>query len=240
MSIHHSIVVSSLLSCAMILPNLSAANTIYQSAAYGAGESQNSAFSSSVLNAPLFPSAIGESFTLASSANISSLDFYVDGFVEFQNINVFFHHLTDNPSTNLPIYSQSYNFLQYTRTTDVITGPKGDTDNIHFSFSTPLSLSAGAYAVFLTNPSNTDLGISRFGPNPNCVGSDCDSFTDFGNTQVQVNADGKAIGFTGYASGMRLNGELSQVSAVPAPAAAWLFATGLPLLMRFRAKKQSS
>lgn len=234
-----SFLIAGLISCAINLPSNVLANTIYQSAAYGAGDQQNLAYSASLLNAPFFPTSVGESFTLASSANIMGLDFYIDGFDEFQSINVFFHRLTDNPSVNPPIYSQSYNFLQYTRTTDVISGAFGNTDNVNFTFTSPFSLAAGAYAVFLTNPTNTTLGVSRFGPNPNCSGSDCEDFMDFGNTQVQVNADGKAIGFTGYASGMRLNGTFDQVSSVPVPAAAWLFASGIPLLMRLRTSKKS-
>jgi hypothetical protein len=229
---------SGLVLSAIALPTIAKSAIIYQSSAYGAGEPQNLAFSASPLNAPLFPSAVGESFELTSTANIASLDFYIDGFNTNQDIQVFFHQLSDNPSVNTPIYSQTFNFTQYTRTEDVLTSISGgNTDNINFSFSTPFTLNAGNYGVFLTNPTNITLGISRFGPNPGCSGSDCRDFTYFGNTQVQVNTDGQAIGFTGYASGLRLSGDFTQIPAVPEPSPIWMFALGLPIAIAISRRK---
>jgi hypothetical protein len=95
-------------------------------------------------------------------------------------------------------------------------------------------------ACFLTNPSNVTLGISRFGSNPGCSGSDCSDFTNFGNTQVQVNAGGESIGFTGYGSGMRLYGEFSQISVVPEPSTIWMFALGLPIAFAMSLRKRSA
>jgi hypothetical protein len=223
------------------LPTIANSAIIYQSTAYGAGEAQNFAFSASLLNAPFFPSAVGESFTLTSTANIASLDFYIDGFNTNQDIQVFIHQLTDNPSVNSPIYSQTYNFMQYTRTENILTSISGgNTDNINFNFTTPFTLDAGNYGIFLTNPTNNTLGVSRFGPNPGCSGSDCSDFNNFGNTQVQVNAGGESIGFTGFASGMRLSGEYSQISAVPEPSPIWMFALGLPIAIAMSRKRVSA
>ena len=228
---------ASLLSCAL-LPAIANADVIYQSAAYGAGDPQNFAFSATPLNGPLFPSAVGESFTLTNAATITDLDFYIDGFDSNQTIQVLFHKLSDNPSINSPLFSQTFSFLQYTRTEDVITGPTGNTDNINFVLSGPLALDAGSYAVLLSNPLNTNLGVSRFGPNPGCSGSDCEDYANFGNTQVQINAGGQSISNTGYASGMRLNGVNNQVAAVPVPAAVWLFASGLPVVFGFSRRRK--
>jgi hypothetical protein len=225
---------------AIALPTIANSAIIYQSAAYGANESQNLAFSATPLNGQSFPRAVGESFTLASSANVTSLDFYIDGFNTNQDIQVFFHRVNDNPSINAAIYSQTFNFTQYTRTENVLTSISGgNTDNINFNFSMPFTLDAGNYGVFLTNPTNTTLGISRFGPNPGCSGSDCSDFTDFtdfGNTQLQINAGGESIGFTGYASGMRLNGDFSQIPAVPEPSPIWMFVLGLPIALAMSRK----
>lgn len=232
--------IATTLACCALFPAIASADVIYQSAAYGAGDPQNFAFSATPLNGPLFPSAVGESFTLSNAASITDLDFYIDGFDSNQTIQVLFHKLTDNPSVDAPLFNQTFSFLQYTRTEDVITGPTGNTDNINFVLSGPLSLDAGSYAVLLSNPLNTNLGVSRFGPNPGCSGSDCENYANFGNTQVQINAGGQSIGNTGYASGMRLNGTNNQVAAVPAPAAVWLFASGLPLVMGLSRKRKSA
>jgi hypothetical protein len=143
---------------AIALPTIANSAIIYESAAYGAGEPQNLAFSASPLNGTLFPSAVGESFTLTSSANISSLDFYIDGFNSNQDIQVFFHQLTDNPSVNAAIYSQTFNFKQYTRTEDVLTSISGgNTDNINFNFATPFALDAGNYGVFFNKSEQCDF-----------------------------------------------------------------------------------
>ena len=243
MSTFKNLLASSLLFSAITLPNIANAATVYVSPAYSAGESQNLAFfSGPSIPTGIFPTAVGESFSLGATTNISSMDFLVDGFNSNQTIQVFFHQLSQNPSTAAPIYSQTFTFLQYKRTDNVLTGAFGNTDNINFTFTSPFTLQAGSYGVFLAGP-NGDFSVSRFGPGPNpSNGSSSSSgpqFTDFGNTQVQVNADGQAISFTGYASGLRLNGSQVQVSAVPEPSTAWLFALGLPLIFSLTRKKLS-